>query len=209
MGVDGSDFFVEYDLRPVLHDLMDPGPGYVDGAQVDFFSTALRYYPEQEQLKVQTVDLLHIVSLASRDGLVKPISWTARIGTDQMRYTGAGDRLTGKAMAGFGASTWLPGKHQGYCLLAGDLLVSDQFEYGWNTGLGPIVGVRSGFDRWSFIVQAQAGYFFLHQADWNWSLQFVQALHITSDFSMRLGITREQEFAEPTTETVFSLFWYF
>ncbi|MCF6186326.1 MAG: DUF4105 domain-containing protein [Desulfobulbaceae bacterium] len=209
LGSDDGIFFVELGLRPVLHDLMDPGPGYVNGAGIDFLSLRLRYYPEQDQLKVQSVDLLNIVSLAPVDQLVRPISWTARIGLDQMRYAGAGDRLTGRAMAGFGLSMEITDVVSGYGLLTGELLAKDRFEDGLNTILGTVAGLRSGLDWWNCIFQARAGYAFFYRDQWLWSLDFIQALDIATDFSLRLRVTREQEFAGPTTETMFSLLWYF
>ena len=208
-GSDDGDFFVELGLRPVLHDLLDPGPGYVDGAGVDFLAIKLRYYLQQDQLKVQSVDLLKIVSLAQADPLVRPISWTARVGLDQVRYAGAGDRLTGRAMAGFGLSVEVSDTVSGYGLLTGELLVNDRFEDGLNTILGPVTGLRSGLDWWSCILQARAGYSFFYRHQWLWSLDFIQAVDIATDFSIRLRVTRELEFAGPTTETVFSLLWYF
>ena len=209
LGSDDGDFFVELGLRPVLHDLMDPGPGYVDGAGIDFFSLKLRYYPEQDQLKLQSVDLLNIISLAPGDLLVRPVSWTARVGLEQMRYTGAGDLLTGRAMAGFGLSMEITDIVSGYVMLTGELLANDRFEDGLNTILGPVAGLRSGLDWWNCIFQARAGYSFFYRDQWLWSLDFIQALDIATDFSMQLRVTREQEFAGPATEAVFSLLWYF
>ncbi len=210
VGVDATDAFFEVGLRPVLHDLLDPGPGYIDGAQIDFLSARLRYYGEQNQLRLQTLNLLDIVSLAPMDTLVNPVSWKTRIGMQQMRYTDVGDQLTGQASVGLGASKNLAKKVQGFFLLEGDVLVSDRFDYGWNVNLGPVVGVLSTeVDRWSFLLQARAGYNFLHYDSWIWSLQFIQALHVAEDFSLRLAVTREQEFADPITETVFSMCWYF
>lgn len=209
VGIIDSKAFVEIGFRPVLHDLLDPSPGYVQGAQVDFFSTVLRYYPEQEQLKLQSFDLLNIVSLATQDDLIRPISWMARIGMEQMRYAGIGDRLTGKAMAGFGVSRPFFDGLQGYFLLGGELLAGNQLEYSWDVGFGPLAGIRGGSGGWSYIFQAKSSYSFFHQNDWIWSFQLVQALHITENVSLRVGVTREQEFDDPSTETVFSLLWYF
>ncbi len=209
LGTDGGDFFIELGFRPALHDLMDPGGGYVDGAGVDFLSTRWRYYPEQEQLKVQSLDLLKIVSLAPGDLLVRPVSWMARVGLDQIRYKAVGDRLTGRAMAGFGLSTEMTSSLSGYGLMTGELLANDRFAEGLNMTLGPVIGLRAGLDLWNCIVQARAGYSFFYRDQWLWSLAFIQSVDISTDFSLRLGITRAQEFADPTTETIFSLLWYF
>ena len=209
VGIDEAKAFVEIGFRPVLHDLLDPSPGYVQGAQVDFFSTALRYYPEQEQLKLQSLDLLNIVSLAAQDDLIQPISWMAKIGMEQMRYAGIGDKITGKAMVGFGVSRQLFDDLLGYLLLGGELMTSDQLEYSWDVGLGPMAGIRGGSGEWSYILQAKSSYSFFHQNDWIWSFQFLQALHITRNVSLRVGVVREREFDDPSTETVLSLLWYF
>jgi hypothetical protein len=209
-GVDHGDYFFDAEFRPVLHDLMDPGPGYVDGAEVEFFSPALRFYPDKKQLVLQQLKLLDIVSLAPGDKLIKPISWLVYIGMDQRRYTEAGDRLTGRAKAGFGITTQLPDGLEGYCLLTGQLVINSHFQYGLNAAPGIVGGVRTtGHERWNSVFQVESGYSLLPDTAWSWSLKFMQSLHITRNFSLRMGVARKREFAAPSTETSFSLHWYF
>jgi hypothetical protein len=209
-GVDASAFFIEAGFRPVLHDLLDPGAGYVNGAQVNFLSTALRYYPEQGVLKLQALDLINIVSLASRDRIIQPVSWLAKVGVEQMRYAEVGDRLTGRGKVGFGINYDFLEAMRGYLFMEGEVLLSDQFDNGINSEVGPMVGIHGGDgERWNFILQAKAGYSLIQQEDWLWSLQYILALHLTSEISLRFAFTREQEFAAPSSEAMFSLLWYF
>jgi len=209
-GVDHNISFVETGFRPALHDLLDPGPGYIDGAQVQFFSSTLRFYPEKNHLALQRLRLLDIVSLAPRDKLIKPISWLVSIGLEQRRYTAGGDQLTGSARAGFGVSSQLAGGVAGYCLLTGEMLVNHHFEHGLNAVPGIIGGVRTtGNARWSSVLQVESGYPLFPGDSWSWSIHFAQALHISPDFSLRAGVIREREYAAPSTECSFSLHWYF
>jgi len=209
-GVDHDDYFVETKFRPVLHDLIDPGSGYVDGAQVEFFSLALRLYPDKNQLTLQQLKLLDIISLASRDKLIKPISWLVYIGMDQRRYLGAGDLLTGRAKAGFGVSSGLSNWLEGYCLLTGELFINSHFQYGLNVAPGVVGGLRTtGNARWNSVLQVESGYLLFHDTLSTWSLNFTQSLRITHNLSLRMGVAREREFADPSTEISFSLHWYF
>ncbi|HHD63982.1 MAG TPA: DUF4105 domain-containing protein, partial [Desulfobulbaceae bacterium] len=209
-GVDHSDYFFDAGFRPVLHDLMDPGPGYVDGAEVEFFSPTLRFYPDKNQLVFQQLKLLDIVSLTPGDKLIKPISWLVYIGMDQRRYAEGGDRLTGRVKAGFGGTTQMSDGLEGYCLLTGQLFFNGHFQYGLNAAPGVVGGVRTtGHERWNSVLQGESGYSLLPDAAWSWSLKFMQSLHIIRNFSLRVYVAREREFASPSTEISFSLHWYF
>lgn len=210
-GTDAERFFIELGFRPVLHDLLDPGPGYMDGAQVEFFNTRLRYIPDREQVRIQQLDLLHILSFPPMDALTTPISWAARIGATQIRFADDADHTTGMAMAGFGLSSRLAKDLQGYFIMTGEMMAGDRFDYGMNAGIGAEACMRGAGsdDRFGFILQAKAVRTFVQPQRWTWSLRYRQALQISPDFSLRLGVSREQEFAVPNTEMVFSLNWYF
>lgn len=57
-----SDFY-EIGFRPVFHDLLDPHEGFVNGAAISIFDFNLRWYKNQETLKLEKLNLFSIRSI--------------------------------------------------------------------------------------------------------------------------------------------------
>jgi hypothetical protein len=74
-GFEDRRFYVEARIRPALHDLLDPQGGYTRGAEVQFLDTALRWYPEQDQVRLQELVALSLASLTPWDRFFEPWSW--------------------------------------------------------------------------------------------------------------------------------------
>ncbi len=66
--------------RPANHDLYDSDVGYMRGTQIEFLDTLIRY--EDEKVKVETLTLLSIASIAPRSDFFKPFSWRMKSGWD-------------------------------------------------------------------------------------------------------------------------------
>jgi hypothetical protein len=75
-----DDFFQEIRIRPAYHDLLSNDRGYVKGAQIDFMNLALRYFSSDKRLRLETFDVLNIISISERDRFFKPISWKVNTG---------------------------------------------------------------------------------------------------------------------------------
>ena len=78
--LDEEHLFLEFRYRPTYHDLLDPDEGYIEGAQIEFMDTVLRYYPHPVRFQIQSLELLNILSIAPRDAFFKPISWKVNRG---------------------------------------------------------------------------------------------------------------------------------
>jgi len=57
-----SDFY-EIGFRPVFHDLLDPHEGFVNGAAISIFDIKLRWFEDQEALKLEKLKLFSIRSI--------------------------------------------------------------------------------------------------------------------------------------------------
>ncbi|MCK7512713.1 MAG: hypothetical protein MZV70_57560 [Desulfobacterales bacterium] len=66
-GFKRNEIFEEIRLRPAYHHLMDDDDGYVQGAHLVFADIALRYYPSEQRLYLESLDLIDIISLIPRD----------------------------------------------------------------------------------------------------------------------------------------------
>lgn len=101
-GFERGKLFSELGVRPAYHGMTDPGAGYLDGAQIEFMDTAIRYYPHQELVRLERLVLLDIVSLSAYDQIFKRTSWKIRAGMTQVQKKNGNDVLVFQANTGGG-----------------------------------------------------------------------------------------------------------
>ena len=73
-----TDKNIEIRTKVSYHDIYDNDNGYISGAYISFFDTAIEYQDNQLQLK--EINLLDIKSYAIQDAIFKPISWEVSLG---------------------------------------------------------------------------------------------------------------------------------
>lgn len=76
--------FVEFSYKPSYHELLDFGDGFEFGSQINFFSTNLRYYFDNNKFDLETFDFLNIKSLSLQDYFFKPISFSVLFGVHNL-----------------------------------------------------------------------------------------------------------------------------
>lgn len=80
--------FQEMKYRLAYHSLTDPDQGYVEGSQIEFADTTVRYYADG-RIQLEGLDLIDIVSVSPRDAFFKPLSYKVRTGfTQKMNHSG-------------------------------------------------------------------------------------------------------------------------
>lgn len=141
--------FVQTQIRPVFHDLLDPQGGYTAGAQIDFLQVALRVYGDDGEVRLQDFTLLDILSLSPRDALFKPFSWRASTRVISLLVPGDGragipgleDAYAWRSDGGAGLAYELPGAALAYGFLLADVDVSGALRNSISAGGGGEVGV--------------------------------------------------------------------
>lgn len=66
--------------RPAYHDLLDPSAGFVSNSSLEFMNLQLVYDNETEELNLNEVKLLEILSLEPRDNFFRDVSWHLKTG---------------------------------------------------------------------------------------------------------------------------------
>ena len=66
--------FYEMGLRPAFHDLLDAPQGFLPGASIRVLDTRLRWLPEQDELKLESLDLFSMRSLVAFEPWTRPLS---------------------------------------------------------------------------------------------------------------------------------------
>jgi hypothetical protein len=209
-GVRDGKPFLEARVRPVFHDLLDLQGGYTRGAQIDFLDAAVRWYPEQQQVRLHEFQLLDIVSLAPRDALFRPISW--RFGT------GVESTLVPKRGALREAYFWRTGGGAGLTMALGSLGlayafvevrgdVSSYLEPAWALGGGGSAGVIVGdaADRWRAHLYASALRQALGDPYTSLAVHLDQRVALTRDDALELRLSAQDEFGASWLEA--GLFW--
>ena len=207
--------FVELRLRPAFHDLLDPQGGFSEGAQVDFLDTALRYYPDDGEVKLHELTVIDIVSLAPRDELFEPVSWKIRTGLTTRLMPGSGDALReGKLWhtSGGAGLSWRPWSVAlAYGFLEGTFDVSGKLEDDVALGAGARIGLLFGDarDRWRADLFARATRFFAGDTRTWLSVGLEQRLRLTRDTAFVLKLAGDRDFDETWLDAGLFLDLYF
>jgi hypothetical protein len=92
-GMKKGNVFVEMKIRPAYHHLMDNDNGFVEGAHLVFTDVGARYYPEDNKLSLENLDIIDIFSLSPRDRFFKPVSWKIKTGLTRITAEDGDDHL--------------------------------------------------------------------------------------------------------------------
>lgn len=84
-GVRDGDPFVDLRFRPALHTLLDREGGYTPNMQIRFLDTRVRYFPDDDDVRLQELTLVEAVSLSPRVEVFRPFAWRIRTGFETRR----------------------------------------------------------------------------------------------------------------------------
>ncbi len=107
--------FVEFGIRPAYHSLIDAEDGYTKGAEIEILRTSVRLYRD-ENLTLSSLNLLSITSLAPRNELLKPLSWSGEATVQRTKTHYDDDALVTSVNAALGITSELAPALQWYAL---------------------------------------------------------------------------------------------
>lgn len=191
--------YVEARLRPAFHDLLDPDGGYTRGAQIDFLDVALRWYPAEQQLRLQELTVLDIVSLAPRDALFHPISWQIRTGVVDWLVPHDGELHPAslwRSAGGAGLTTALGPHGLAYAFAEASADVSSRISPAYAIGPGASAGVIFSdlADRYRLHLSASATRYVAGDVRTALSLALDQRLRLSHALSLELRVAAEHDF---------------
>ena len=203
--------FLQLDLRPAFHDLLDPQGGFIRGAQIEFLNTAVRYYPEESKVNIEHLNLINIISSTPRAPFLKPFSWKANVGLDRKRFTDNDRPLVGQFNAGIGVSyDLLHSKSLISAFTEGSVLLSGRFDESIALGVGP--GLNIFYDltqQWRIGLSARLLEFFQGITQTTYDIVLSQRLTLPNQSALRLEVSRKREFGSSYTPAILSWQIYF
>jgi hypothetical protein len=186
--------FEELRLRATYHDIMDTDAGYVKGAQIQFFDTALRHY-QDGGTRLERFVPVDILSLAPRDDFFQPRSWRVAGGW-QRRFVQNGQEPLVAGLDGGAGATWESRDHRAmvYALGEGALQVHHQLDKGYSIGAGARIGTLvDPTPRWRIYAYASGIKQFLGERDTPATIGVQNRVALGRDVALRIDFARTRE----------------
>lgn len=200
-GSEGGAGYGEFQIRPAYHDILDPGEGYVLGAQIDFCSLALRWYEGGQRPVVQRFDAIGLRSFTPRDDFFAGPSW--KVDTGMLRARIDRDGTTAyHAFVDFGVGAcWPVGNHGlAYAMLDADGRVVDT-DPSVALGIGPEAGALLTFGRtWAVNPLARWATYIGDLLGDNWQVGLRARATIHRDLAVVIEAWRRETWDFLTTE---------
>jgi hypothetical protein len=209
-GYENDQPFFQLSLRPVLHDLLDPPGGYIDGAKLEFLDAAGRYYEREDKLVLEYLDFVDIMSIPTRDRFIKPLSWKATVGLKRMQFDDDDRAMTGQVNIGAGLSYEIAQYAKAFVFAEAAAVISDRFDEYLAVGAGPSGGVIVELtEKWRMALSARSLAFTLGSTCLTYDISLEQAIDLTPRTGLRLRLSRQQEFGSPYNSVSAGYVFYF
>jgi hypothetical protein len=208
----GSEGFVEAGIRPAYHDYTDAPDGYTDGALIEVFSGALRWYPESGRLRLDRLDFVRIQSVDPVDTIFRPKSWKARFALETRDFTKEDDGLVALAGGGIGAAARVGGKASAYALAEAEAAVSRDYDASYRVALGGSAGVTAEAARgWQLWLEGRAVWGALGETGEgpDLSLSLRQGWRLARDWAVKADVSARRTRRIDRTEGTLTLNRYF
>ena len=190
---DGSNF-QELQARATYHDIMDNDGGYARGAEIEFFSLALRHY-DFGATRVERFTPVNILSLTPRDDFFQSLSWKITAGWQRVRAATGAEPLA-FALDGGAGGAWSNESNTAlwYAMFDGSSRFNDNLENGYALGAGASAGVLFDFSpTWRMHGYARSVRYFLGQRDTPVTLGLEQRFTLGSNSALRVDVARSRE----------------
>lgn len=136
--------FGELYYRFTYHDLVDNHQGFLNGAEIEGLDFRLRS-TESDDLKLESLDVVKIRSLAPRNRFLKPLSWTVHGGLE--RTAVFGERRLVRFVQGGAGLSWRAGPLQPYALAIARVENNSEYTPLLQSGAGAQLGALWYFER--------------------------------------------------------------
>jgi hypothetical protein len=205
---DGTSF-EEFRYRPAYHTLADPDEGFAKGSQIVFADTAVRFYNDGK-IKLESFDLIDIVSLSPRDRFFKPLSYKVTTGLKQQMTGSGNDLLVYQLNPGAGMAfekEWL-----GLVYGLGELTlnVSEEFNDKYALGGGLQTGiVKQTGEKYKIVLSLETLSFPMRNIFHENKISAIQVLKINQNNSLNISLLWDQVNDSHRAEGKMSWNYYF
>jgi len=207
-----SERFYEIGIRPAFHDLLDVAKGFIDGASIRALQTELRWYQQQEKLKLQNLNIFSLQSIVPVKPWAKPISRKISFKLKQRDINVSEQALKFESQFSIGYGAELKNTLV-YALATGQFDYATELYKNHGLYLGADFGGLWSFSAGDFSGQAEANYQLLQQVSGeqgdiqklNLGVQF----NLLKDHAMRFDYVKTQYELFDVSEMKLNYLMYF
>ncbi|MBL4711042.1 MAG: DUF4105 domain-containing protein [Gammaproteobacteria bacterium] len=193
LGEQGGDSYVNLKLRPAYHDVVDKVSGYSRGAQINFLDFELRYFNEDEKLRLQKFTAINVLSLTPRDRYFLPISWGIDIAVERQPTRNSVTNAV-QAVVDFGVSKDLYNYAVISLMAELDMKVASKFEKGHSVGAGAVISLLIQESSYSLLSSLRSVYFELGEKNLHQQFDVAYGYHFSFNDSLRITYIRSRDY---------------
>ncbi len=104
-GDENGESYMDIVLRPAFHDLVDSPSGYVAGSEINIMDTRLRWFPDENKVRLESLRFFNIISLTPVSDWYTTPSWQLDIRLERTRLDEKTSDLAFVTRGGGGYST--------------------------------------------------------------------------------------------------------
>ncbi|MBR4127314.1 MAG: DUF4105 domain-containing protein [Alphaproteobacteria bacterium] len=186
--------FIDFMIRPAYHTLLDKGDGYVPFGAINYMSTTLRWYENENDLRLQQLAFLDISSLPARNELFSPFSFKIDLGVESYAYpTKAKEGYVLYAGADGGVSWHPTEKTATYFMLGARIKAGGYLPHNAMIGGGVQVGMAADFKQVRLNADIEKIFYSNNDADmWKYNA--------AASFSLKKNLSLEASFSFEDTK---------
>jgi hypothetical protein len=187
----GSASGLRFEVRPALHDLLDPEGGGLRNGALEMGTVSLEVLSAPSRRKTLLLDRLSLLSVRNyppRSFWARPLAWELDAGARELRRPPCFN-CPGAYVNGAVGASFLAGDLLGALLLSGELNLQSQFRENYRIGAGPkvflhyllhprlVAGITSTYHLNTYRHRAPA-------SDQDWESEAELRLHVTGGLSL-------------------------
>lgn len=202
--------FYELRYRSSYHELTDFDDGFIEGSQIVFFNTAVRYYSEDNRVRLKDLDIVDIVSLSPRSEFFKSTSWKVRTGFTRKTFSNGKEYLVYHLSPGGGFAFKNNLTGLSYGMFETSLNTAGPLEDSYAVGFGASVGtLRLITDYYKVNVLLKGMSYPFGEKHRLYEAKIIQSFKINQNNSINLNVTGEKVSDVNQTEVTFVWNYYF
>lgn len=201
--------FVEVRTRASFHDMMDPEAGYTRGAQMEFFSLALRSL-DPGGARLEEFTPIQVLSLAPRDDFFQSRSWRVSTGWRREFLADGSEPLVAVVEGGAGGAwSGARGRLLAYAMADAAAKLHHRLEEGYALGVGGRIGAYADpTPSWRVHAYVRALGSVAGDHDTPRWVGLENRLTLGRDLALRFDLARSREHERLFNAVTLSLLWY-
>lgn len=187
IGNDENKKYFEFSLRPAYHDMIDPRYGHGDYAYLNLLSGKFRFYEGDNDLKIESFDIVDLRSLPPCTLLSKLLSWNFNVGYKHIRLKDEKKHHAFNVKYGLGFNYKSKYLNAFYVLFNIEELYSKKIESHFETVVGTEIGTVKELSRsWDISTTFKINRLCFQETITSYLLEVSSTYRINSDISASL-----------------------